>query len=122
MLGLRTPFRASESASSSPKFLNRTSIRFGDFLRLSVLLHERLGGLSTHNVLGFLRGGPHNRILVESDRSLCQQSADVPVFMAISFLANITPSNCAVVPIATAPEVCEKMFTPTYPYSSIRST
>ena len=44
MLGLPTLFRARESASSSPRVLNRTSIRSGDFLRRSVLLHEKLGG------------------------------------------------------------------------------
>src|ERR1700688_2700326 len=36
--------------------------------------------------------------------------ADAPVFMAIFVLASITPSKCAVVPMATAPAVCQKMF------------
>src|ERR1035441_2469580 len=36
--------------------------------------------------------------------------ADAPVFMAIFVLASITPSKCAVVPMATAPEVCQKIF------------
>ena len=36
--------------------------------------------------------------------------ADAPVFTATFVLVSIVPSKCAVVPMATDPEVCQKMF------------
>ena len=61
--------------------------------------------------------GPYwaGRVTAFSSRvtAVCANSlpfADALVFMAILVLASITPSKCAVVPMATAPEVCQKMF------------
>ena len=45
MRGLPTPSRP-RNQLNSPRFLKRTSIRSDDFLRVSVLFHEKLGGRS----------------------------------------------------------------------------
>src|ERR1022692_745868 len=64
--------------------------------------------------------GPYGAVTAFCSRvtAVCANSlpfADAPVFMAIMVFVSITPSACAVVPMATLPEVCQKMFLGTAP-------